>query len=141
MAIIPQSIPLQIGSAITVEESADLTSRTYKIDFGTNTVSGYIDGVDAMRQAIYKILQTERFAYLIYSWDYGVELQGLYGKSSSVVQSELSRVIREALLADARITDIRDINVTRSGRNSGSVSFVADTKFGSIPIEEVNASV
>ena len=141
MAIIPQSIPVQIGSSITVEESADLTSRTYKIDFGTNTVSGYIDGVDAMRQAIYKILQTERFAYLIYSWDYGVELQGLYGKSSSVVQSELSRVIREALLTDTRITDIRDINVTRSGRNSMTVSFVADTKFGSFPIEEVNASV
>lgn len=39
-----------------------------------------------MKQAIYKILQTERFEYLIYSWNYGIELNAVVGKSFQVLQ-------------------------------------------------------
>ncbi|MFQ8776837.1 MAG: DUF2634 domain-containing protein [Roseburia sp.] len=28
-----------------------------------------------MKQAIYNILNTERYQYIIFSWDYGVELR------------------------------------------------------------------
>ena len=95
-----------------------------------------------MKQAIYKILQTERFEYLIYSWNYGIELNAVVGKSFQVFASEVKRVIREALLADSRITDVTDFEVAQIDKRTASVKFTAETIFGEIPIEsEVNANV
>lgn len=42
-----------------------------------------------MEQAIYQILHTERFAWPIYSWNYGAELGRLTGRSVRVAQGEL----------------------------------------------------
>ena len=39
-------------------------NRTYSLVTG-----GVIDGLDAVKQAIYCILNTERYEYLIYSWN------------------------------------------------------------------------
>ena len=95
-----------------------------------------------MKQAIYKILQTERFEYLIYSWNYGIELNSVVGKSFQVFASEIKRVIREALLADSRITDVTDFEVAQIDKRTASVKFTAETIFGEIPIEsEVNVNV
>ena len=88
-----------------------------------------------MKQAIYKILQTERFAYLIYSWNYGIELDAVVGKSYQVFESEIKRVITEALLADSRITDVTDFQVEQIDKRTASVKFTAETIFGEIPIE------
>src|SRR5690606_27931875 len=49
-------------------------SRTYKLEFARGRVAGMTDGLDAIKQAVYKILQTDRFRYEIYSFDYGHEL-------------------------------------------------------------------
>lgn len=45
-------------------------TKTYFLNTDNNTITGYCDGKDAMKQAIYKILNTERYDYLIYSWNY-----------------------------------------------------------------------
>lgn len=53
-----------------------------------------------------------------------------------------ARVIREALLADSRITDVTDFEVAQIDKRTASVKFTAETIFGEIPIEsEVNANV
>lgn len=41
-----------------------------------------MDGMEAVKQAVYKILQTERYKYVIYDWNYGVELEDLLEKQS-----------------------------------------------------------
>ena len=142
MALIPNQSSVTIGQAVEVTPAADHPTRTYKADFETGRVAGFVDETEAMKQAIYKILQTERFEYLIYSWNYGIELNAVVGKSFQVFASEIKRVIREALLADSRITDVTDFEVAQIDKRTVSVKFTAETIFGEIPIEsEVNANV
>ena len=43
-------------------------SKTYYINRNTNRISGYMDDKDAIVQAIYLILSTERYESVIYSW-------------------------------------------------------------------------
>ena len=64
-------------------------SKTYKLNRDTQTIVGYCDGREAMEQAIYLILNTERFEWIIYSWAYGCELQGLFGKPVPYAAAEL----------------------------------------------------
>lgn len=115
-----------------------MTSRTYNINRNTNRISGYIDDKDAIIQAIYLILQTERYESMIYNWYYGVEFDGLIGKNKDYVTSELQRVIREALTEDDRITEVSDFDITYTD-DGALIVFLVQTNIGDITIEwEVN---
>lgn len=61
------------------------------------------DGREAMEQVIYKILNTERYRYVVYSWNYGIELMDLFGMPADYVCPVLEKRISEALLQDDRI--------------------------------------
>ena len=109
--MIPNALNVTIGEDVEVQTAAEAPTRTFKIDFDAGRVGGFCDETEAMKQAIYKILQTERFEYLIYSWNYGIELNAVVGKSYQVFASEIKRVIREALLADSTkftISNVKD---------------------------------
>lgn len=109
-------------------------SRTYKVEIQKDRIFGYTDDLDAVAQAIYFILGTERYRYIIYSWDYGVELSDLIGKPMPYVMSEVPRRITEALKVDNRITDVVDFEFEQY-RKSLHVSFTVITTAGGIPIE------
>lgn len=87
-------------------------SLSWQLDFRTGRVTNRIDELDAVKQAVFKILQTERYEYLIYTFDYGSELRGLIGVNPLFVRSELNRRIEEALLQDDRIIAIENTQVT-----------------------------
>lgn len=115
-----------------------MTSYTYNINRNTNRISGYIDDKDAIIQAIYLILQTERYESMIYNWYYGVEFDGLIGKQRDYVTSELQRVIREALTEDDRIIEVSDFEITYT-EDSALIVFLVETNIGDITVEwEVN---
>lgn len=115
-----------------------MPSYTYNINRNTNRISGYIDGKDAIIQAIYLILQTERYESMIYNWYYGVEIDDLIGKNKDYVTSELSRTIREALLEDDRITEVTNFSINYD-KNIAVVHFLVETIIGDIDINwEVN---
>ncbi|MBQ9364849.1 MAG: DUF2634 domain-containing protein [Schwartzia sp.] len=63
---------------------------------------------EAMKVWVYKALQTERFAYLAYSWRYGIQLKPFIGKVMSVQdrKNELKRVIIECLMVNPYIKSI-----------------------------------
>lgn len=114
-------------------------SKTYKLNIENNTISGgYVDEIEAMKQAIYKILNTERFENLIYSWNYGVELKNLMGEHINYVFPELERVITEALMQDDRIENVTNFSF-EVDKNTVNAKFVVITLYGSVNIEkEVN---
>ena len=89
------------------EMTENQPSTTYYLDIEKNVIIGKCDGIEAMRQAIYCILNTERFDYLIYSWNFGIETKDLIGENATYVIPELQRVIEEALLQDNRLNDIQ----------------------------------
>ena len=100
----------------------------------TDRINGYIDDLDAVKQAIYLILSTERYQYIIYSWDYGVELLDLIGKPMPYVQSELPRRIKEALIQDDRINDVIDFEFEKHGKKLHT-TFTVISNVGNISTE------
>ena len=85
---------------------------------------------EANRQAILKILNTERYKNVIYSWDYGVELQDLRGKSLSYVMSEVPNRITDAITADDRFESCEDFEMEPVGKKALHVTFSVITAEG-----------
>ncbi len=83
-------------------------ARTFKLDIENGTIRGETDGAEALMQAVYMILSTKRYEWLIHSWDYGSEVLSLIGRDMHYCIPEAERMIREALLTDDRIRDVRD---------------------------------
>lgn len=116
------------------EELIEIPSRTYKVSNGR--IAGYVDELDAMRQAIEKMLTTERFAWNIYSEDYGSDVNDLIGEDFDLINSELERLITEALSADDRIVSIEDFTINQTSSNSVLATFRVITIFGSLDMEQ-----
>ena len=95
-------------------------------------ISGTCDGLEALKQVIYKILNTERYKYPIYSWNYGVELSDLVGEPMSYVCAESERRITEALTQDDRIDDVSDFEFDTSNKHEVVCTFIVHTIFGEI---------
>lgn len=114
-------------------------SRTYRLKNGR--IQGYVDGLEAVKQSVYCILNTERFEYIIYSWNYGVELSRVYGNASGLICSKVKKRIREALMRDDRIRSVGDFSFSQS-RGKLSVRFTVSCDQGEFAAEkEVNADV
>lgn len=109
-------------------------SRTFKLDIDKHSIAGFVDGLEAVKQAIYLILNVERYRHIIYSWNYGVELEDLFGMPTSYVLPEVKRRITEALIQDTRIQSVDDF-VFEISRNAVFVTFKAQTIFGEIQEE------
>lgn len=110
-------------------------SRTYAMvlakDAGKKSIFlGMIDEEEALRQAVIKIISTERYAHEIYSWDYGIELSDLIGKPMNYAMSEVKLRIEDALAADDRIEAVEDFQVARTGKNMVHVTFTVITAEG-----------
>lgn len=120
----------------TIADDIEQPSLTYKLDYHNDRVKGCTNGQEAMKQAIYKILNTERYDYKIYSSNYGVELKELIGEHIAYVIPEAERRIKEAILWDSRITDVFDFEF-EIDKKILNVKFKCSTIFGEVNIETV----
>lgn len=120
------------------EEDEQIPSKTYKVIH--NRIVGFTDDLDAVKQAVDKLLQTERFQYQIYSESYGHDLVDLIGQEFDLVFSEIERLIVEALTADDRIEGIENLTLNKTSKNTLVATFTVVTIFGSI-IKEVEVEV
>ena len=109
-------------------------SETYQLDYEKNRIRGMVDGIDAVKQAIYKILNTERGQHIIYDDDYGAELTELIGKEKSYAVPEIERRITDALMRDDRILSVTNYRFEIEKRKY-HVTFDVGTIFGELEIE------
>lgn len=121
---------------IDIVEQEQQPSLTWQLDLNSGRIKGQIDGADAIRQAIEKILLTERYAYRIYSWNYGVELVFYIGKDTDFVMADAERSIRDALLQDDRILNIYNFKAELVEKESVKVSFTVETAAGNFDYEK-----
>lgn len=98
--MIPQIEALEINNL----EIISLPSRTYRV--GENKIEGFIDNIQAIQQTVWHILSTERYAYVIYPDNYGVELEQYFGQSYEYIEANIGNTIQEALLQDDRISEV-----------------------------------
>ena len=105
---------------------------TYAMDLEKHHIRGNIDTLAAMEQAVYKIVFTERYEYVVYGRNYGVQLMDLFGMPKTFVIPEIQRRITEALLWDDRITRVDNWNFSIPRRGVVDASFRVVTIFGDI---------
>ncbi|KYG90785.1 hypothetical protein A0U40_18095 [[Bacillus] sp. KCTC 13219] len=123
---------ITITPEVEVEDAAQLPTRTYQLDFVRGRCGGFIDGQKAMEQAIFKVLNTVRFKYLIYSNDYGFE--NMIGHDELYVRGDLGRRIQEALLQDERITSLSNFQLEFVTKEDVLVDLVAHTIYGDVQL-------
>lgn len=86
---------------------------------------------------VYKALKTERFSYLAYSWQYGIELHPFIGKVMSVQErySELKRVIVECLMVNPYIKSIDSVTFEAAEHgNDVTTTVVLTTVYGEMSV-------
>ncbi|MEW9697937.1 DUF2634 domain-containing protein [Paenibacillus sp. SI8] len=110
-----------------------LPSKTYAFDIDSGEVGGFIDGAEAIRQFIRKTVATARFRFLIYNSEYGSEIEDLIGQDIplDLLQAEIPRVLKEALIYDDRITDVSNFVLSRED-DKLTVTFDVTTREGVI---------
>lgn len=106
-----------------------IPSRDFRMETGGEHVIGICEELEELRQTIFCILNTERYRYPVYSWNYGIDLIDLYGKPADYVMSELKRRITEALKQDDRITAVEEFEFEVTGKQI-LVTFFVRTIYG-----------
>ena len=95
-----------------------------------------VTGREAVKVWIFKALMTPRFRYEIYTWAYGSEFESLIGQAytPALKEAEAPRYLRECLLINPYVTDVRNIIVDFAGSRL-TVSGTADTIYGEVAFD------
>ncbi len=129
-------IPAVNDDLINDFEYEELPTRTFRLNIPSNTITGFTDELEAMKQAIFLILNVQRYEHIIYSWNYGIELEDLFGQPISFVLPELKRRITEALLQDTRITGVDNFSFETTKGKVHAI-FTVSTIYGDVEAEKV----
>lgn len=133
-------IPLPVEE---VEERKEAPSLTYRLDLDRGRITGKIDGLEAVNQAIRKAIITPRFKCLIYDNQYGSEVEDAIitnDATNEYVETAVEGFIVDALKPDTRILNIYDFAFDFKD-DEAYISFKADTIFGETIVEEVISDV
>lgn len=117
------------------DQAIEQPSKTFQLNPVKNRIVGFIDEIEALKQAIFLILNIERYDHIIYSWNYGVELNDLFGKPIPFVLPEIKRRVTEALVQDDRIDSV---DTFKFEVNKGKVlaTFTVHSIYGEIETEK-----
>ncbi|WP_128893604.1 DUF2634 domain-containing protein [Longirhabdus pacifica] len=132
--------PIQVLTQQDQTEDSAIASpsKTYAFDFNTGEIKGFVEDVEALKQYIRKALVTPRLRYLIYSDQYGSELESLIGSydSQPLIYAEVPRLIKDALIYDDRIIDVYDFQV-EARIDDLFATFTVESIYGTLE-QEVN---
>lgn len=98
-------------------------------------IVGFVDNLEAVKQSIYHILSIERYAYLIYDDNYGVEFEQYIGKDFDYINATIENTLQEALLYDLRILNVSVDNIEQIDINKVAINFTVDTIYGNLVME------
>lgn len=125
---------------VVITDAQPEPSKTWRLDYENKRIRRKIDGDDALLQYIQKALDTARNRFVIYDGTYGSELDDLIGQdlTADLMNTEIPRLVTEALIYDDRIEDITNIEITRGPDGVVYVSFTVIKTEGGFLDAEVN---
>ncbi|AIQ45626.1 hypothetical protein R70723_06750 [Paenibacillus sp. FSL R7-0273] len=125
--MIPQSDIVLLNEDM---EETPQPSLTYKLDLSRGRIGGVaVDGLEAVKQAVFKMLSTIRFEHLIYSDAYGNEADVGAVSGRAVFEAEVERWVKEALRPDDRIASATQFRFSYEG-DTALVQFVVESDYG-----------
>ena len=110
---------------------------TVEAEVYTDRIAGFVDDIEAIKQAVYHILSIERYAYAIYDDNYGVELEQYIGQDFEYLSATIQETLNEALTQDDRIFGVEVTNVEKTDNNSALVEFNVLTRNDEIEMEVI----
>lgn len=119
-------------------EKKQLIPKEYEMNFNTGQLTGRIvEGKEAIKIWIWLALQTPRYRYYIYTWDYGNEFEDLIGQgyTEEYIEAEAKRMTEDCLLINEDIQSISDFNISMAG-GTLTISFTANTIYGGIGFKD-----
>lgn len=129
------SFPFDVPT--TEKNKTVIIPREYGVNFETGELTGEIvEENEAIKVWIYFALNTPRYRYLIYSWDYGNELEDLVGQSypQEFLNTEVQSLVEDCLFVNENITGLSDFEV-ECINDKLKISFTANTIYGEVDID------
>lgn len=131
--------PAYIENDQTIEKNKTRTiPKEYEIDYKTGQLTGRtVEGLEAIKVWIWLVLQTPRYRYYIYTWDYGNEFEDLIGQgySEEYIETEAQRMTEDCLLVNKNIQSITGFSVNMENEQL-TISFTANTIYGTIRFDD-----
>lgn len=127
-------LPTNDQALINDFDIKEQTSNTYKLVYLKDRLKGFTDEIEALKQAIYFILNTERYDYLIYDWNYGFQIKDLIGQNPNDILQTIQSRISDALIQDTRITEVSNFSFDVI-KNKVKVTFTVKSIFGDLQLE------
>ena len=121
----------QIDNGITTTEIQQYEQPNLTYLVSGNIISGKVDGIEALKQTIHHILVTERYAFPIYSDDYGAELEKYHASDVPTIEADIEETLRDALMQDNRVTNVYVNSVVQEAVDSCNVNFTVESIYGS----------
>jgi Protein of unknown function (DUF2634). len=118
------------------EESEVVIPYEYGIDYETGELTGEIVEKDeAIKVWIYNALRIQRYNHVIYSWDYGNELNDLVGQTYDQEELEVTAkaMVEDCLSINEYINSIDDFTAGID-KDTLKISFTANTIFGEVKV-------
>ena len=135
--------PSYIENDKTLKAAKEIkTPKEYEIDFKTGQLTGRIvTGLAAIKIWIWFTLQTVRYRYYAYTWDYGNEFEDLIGQgyTEEYIEAEAQRMAEDCLLVNEHIQSITDFSISMKNEKL-QISFTANTIYGEIQINNINVA-
>lgn len=94
-------------------------------------LDGLVDNTEALRQAIWHIVHTERYSYPgILENSEGIELEQFIGESFLYFRAKVYQVFSDAILRDDRVRSIRLISTSNPWPTIAHAEFEINSVFG-----------
>lgn len=114
--------------------------RTYRMRQDGH-VRGFCTGLEAVKQSIWKMLNTQQGQHLIYgSSGYGLDWEALRAALEDSKHSEVEQILTSALMKDERIQQVEEIQCVQQ-QDAIWLSFGVVCSYGNFWVEEVKAYV
>lgn len=109
--VIENEIRKNVNLPLFKEFAIDFDNGNFIYDqWGKNIIW---EGNQALKVWVWLALQTDRDLYKIYSTNYGHEFESIIGQgyNQGLIMSEMDRLIRECVLTNPYIIDVRNVEV------------------------------
>jgi len=132
-AIQPQAVESDANRGLYVEVAWDRNNNTPTYRNGTPVL---VTGKEAVLTWAWNAVNTQRFRHEVFTWNYGNDVESLIGRpfTDDLKQAEAVRYIRECLLINPYITEVRDISVEFSG-STLELSCIVNTVYGEVTLD------
>lgn len=102
-------------------------------------VLGTVDGLEAVHQAACLALLSVRFKTLVFSTQYGSDIESIIGWDATpdeLIAEEIDRAVRDALSRDERIISVDNVEITQMQDDYAHILVEISTIYGKTTVDE-----